>query len=339
MLNVEQALERGSFVLEPHEMRRGDAERALARAPHRIKGRLRIGGQEHFYLEGQVSLALPQEDGDVHVFCSTQHPSEVQHTIARVIDCPSNGVTVEVRRMGGAFGGKETHAAQWAILAALVTRLTNRPAKFRLDRDDDMVMTGKRHDFLADYDVGFDDQGRITALDTTLASRCGFSADLSGSINDRAMFHADNCYYLDQVRILSHRCKTNTVSNTAFRGFGGPQGMMMIERVIDDIARRLGKDPLEVRKINLYGGDGRNVTPYHMTVEDNIAGELIAELEATSSAYWKRREEIAAFNRTSPVLKRGLALDPGQVRHLLHHHLPEPGRGPGSRLQRWLAST
>ncbi|MEM7223330.1 MAG: xanthine dehydrogenase molybdopterin binding subunit [Pseudomonadota bacterium] len=309
VLSVDHALERGDFVLEPHEMRRGNAEAALKQAPRRIKGQIRIGGQEHFYLEGQIALALPMEDGDVQIYTSSQHPSEIQHTAARVLDCPSNGVTVEVRRMGGAFGGKETQAAQWCLLAALVARLTGRSAKFRLDRDHDMAMTGKRHDFLADYEVGFDDDGRITALDTTLSSRCGFSADLSASINDRAMFHADNCYYLDQVHILSHRCKTNTVSNTAFRGFGGPQGMVMIERVIDEIARALGKDPLEIRKLNLYGDEGRNVTPYHMTVEDNVAPELIAELEATSD-YWARREEIAQFNKTSPVIKRGLALTP-----------------------------
>ena len=309
VLTVDQALETQDFVLEPHEMRRGDPEAALKSAPRRLAGRLRIGGQDHFYLEGQVSLAIPMEDGDILLHCSTQHPSEVQHGVAQALGRPSNAVTVEVRRMGGAFGGKETQAAQWAVLAALVAVKTGRPAKMRLDRDDDMIMTGKRHDFLADYEVGFDDEGRIRALDATFASRCGFSADLSASINDRAMFHADNCYYLDNAAILSHRCRTNTVSNTAFRGFGGPQGMMMIERVVEEIARELGKDPLEVRKVNFYGPDGRDVTPYHMTVEDNVLPELIAELEE-SADYWARRGEIAAFNRESPVIKRGLALTP-----------------------------
>src|SRR5262245_43079696 len=309
ILTVDSALSKQSFVLDSYEMRRGDAVGALASALHRLQGRIDIGGQDHFYLEGQVSLAIPMEDGDVLVHCSTQHPSEVQHLIAHALDRPSNAVTVEVRRMGGGFGGKETQAAQWAIIAALAAVKTRRPAKFRLDRDDDMIMTGKRHPFRIDYDVGFDDTGRIRGIEFTQAADCGFSADLSGAIADRAMFHADNGYYLDSVHITSHRCKTNLVSNTAFRGFGGPQGMIGIEQAIDAIARHLGKDPLEVRKRNLYGKGERNVTPYHMTVEDNILPELIAELE-TWSEYWQRREQITAFNATSPYLKKGLALTP-----------------------------
>jgi len=309
VLSVEQALERRSFVAESHVMRRGDAAGALAAAPQRLKGRFRMGGQDHFYLEGQVSMAIPMEDGDVLVHCSTQHPSEVQHLIAHALDRPGNAVTVEVRRMGGGFGGKETQAAQWAIIAALAAVKTGRPAKFRLDRDDDMIMTGKRHGFLIDYDAGFDADGRITAVDYMQAADCGFSADLSGAIADRAMFHADNAYHLDNALITSHRCKTNKVSNTAFRGFGGPQGMMGAEEVIDAIARHLGKDPLEIRKVNLYGQGERNVTPYHMTVEDNILPELIAELEA-SSDYWTRRRDFAAYNAASPYLKKGLALTP-----------------------------
>ena len=230
ILSIEQALESRSFVLEPHTMRRGAPEQALASAPHRLSGRIHIGGQDHFYLEGQVSLAIPMEDGDVVVHCSTQHPSEVQHNVAKVLGRPDNAVTVEVRRMGGGFGGKETQASQWAALAALAALKTGRAAKMRLDRDDDMIMTGKRHDFIADYDVGFDSDGRIQGVVMMLAARCGFSADLSGAIVDRAMFHADNCYYLDNVEITAHRCRTNTVSNTAFRGFGGPQGMVVVER-------------------------------------------------------------------------------------------------------------
>jgi xanthine dehydrogenase large subunit len=290
-------------------MRRGDAAKAMAAAPHRLQGRLEIGGQDHFYLEGQVSLAIPMEDGDVLVHCSTQHPSEVQNLIAHALDRPSNSVTVEVRRMGGGFGGKETQAAQWAIIAAMTAVKSGRPAKFRLDRDDDMIMTGKRHPFRIDYDVGFDGSGRILGISLIQSANCGFSADLSGAIADRAMFHADNAYYLDNVLITSHRCKTNTVSNTAFRGFGGPQGMMGIEQVIDAIARSLGKDPLEIRRINLYGQGECNVTPYHMTVEDNILPELLDELE-TSSSYRRRRAQIKAFNAASPYLKKGLALTP-----------------------------
>jgi xanthine dehydrogenase large subunit len=211
--------------------------------------------------------------------------------------------------MGGAFGGKETQAAQWAIITALLAVKTGRPARLRLDRDDDMVSTGKRHDFRIRYDVGFDDSGQVLGIDFDLAARCGFSADLSGAISDRAMFHSDNAYFLPAVRIRSWRCRTNTVSNTAFRGFGGPQGMMGIERVMDAIAAHLGKDPLEVRKVNLYGGEGRNLTPYFMTVEDNVAPQIIDEL-ATSSEYAQRRADIADFNAHSPVIKRGIALTP-----------------------------
>ena len=290
-------------------MARGDPRAALATSPRRIQGRFSIGGQDHFYLEGQVALATPREDGDVHVWSSTQHPSEVQHLIARVLDRPHTAVTVEVRRMGGGFGGKETQASLFAAAAALVAVRTGRPAKCRPDRDEDMVMTGKRHDFEVAYDVGFDDEGRLTGLALELASRCGATTDLSMAINDRAMFHADNAYFLPAVEIVSHRFKTHTVSNTAFRGFGGPQGMLAIERVMDAVAAEVGLDPLEVRRRNLYGGEGRNLTPYHQVVEDNVAPQLIDEL-AASCAYAARRGEIEAFNRTSPVLKKGIALTP-----------------------------
>jgi xanthine dehydrogenase large subunit len=242
------------------------------------------------------------------VHASTQHPSELQHIVAHVLGLPNAAVTIEVRRMGGGFGGKESQAAQWAAIAALAARLTGRPCKFRLDRDDDMSLTGKRHDFRADYDVGFDDDGRLTAVDIVLASRCGYSADLSGAINDRAMFHADNAYYLPAARIVTKRMKTNTVSNTAFRGFGGPQGMIAIERVLDDIAWTLGLDPLDVRKANFYGS-GRDMTPYGMQVTDNIAPELIDALEV-SSDYRARRKAVTAFNAESCYLKRGIALTP-----------------------------
>ncbi len=309
LVSVDQALAADAKVLKSVEMRCGDAAAALAAAAHRLQGQVRMGGQDHFYLEGHVSLAIPGEDGDVLVHCSTQHPTEAQHNVARVLGRPDNAVTVEVRRMGGGFGGKETQGAQWAALAALTAVVTGRPAKLRLDRDDDMIMTGKRHDFIAEYDVGFDDDGRIAGLKAMLAARCGFSADLSGAINDRALFHLDNGYYLENVDAISHRSRTNTVSNTAFRGFGGPQGMMVIERVIDDIARTLAKDPLDVRKVNLYGDAGRDLTPYGMTVEDNELPEMFAALEQ-SSDYAARRTEIDAFNKTSKVIKRGLALTP-----------------------------
>lgn len=309
VLDVAEALEKQLFVAPPHVMKQGDAKSALARAKHRHGGRMEIGGQDHFYLEGHISFAIPGEDGDVLLHCSTQHPSEVQHNIANVLGRPANAVTVEVRRMGGGFGGKETQAMQWAALAAIVATKTGRPAKFRLDRDDDMIMTGKRHDFIVDYDVGFDDDGRICGLDLQYAANCGFSADLSAAIADRAMFHTDNAYYLGDVEIRSYRCKTNLVSNTAFRGFGGPQGMVAIERIIDEIAMTVGRDPLDVRIANYYDTKDRNTTPYHMVVEDNVLSELTDDI-LKASDYRKRREEITAFNAESPVLKKGLSLTP-----------------------------
>ncbi len=308
---IDQALEAGSAIEPMQTMGQGNARAALESASKRLQGSFRIGGQDHFYLEGQIAFATPQEDGDVHVFSSTQHPSEVQHLVAHVLGRPTNAVTVEVRRMGGGFGGKETHPAMFAAMSALVAVKTGRPAKLRLDRDDDMVMTGKRHDFRYDYDVGFDKDGKILGIDIEMASRCGRSTDLSPAINDRAMFHADNCYYLGDSTIRSHRCKTHTVSNTAFRGFGGPQGMLGIEYVLDGIAHALGKDPVDVRLANLYGdaGDGRNITPYGMTVEDNVAGEIMHAL-AESAGYRARRNTVKAFNARSPYLKKGIALTP-----------------------------
>ena len=243
------------------------------------------------------------------VLSSTQHPSEVQQIVAKALGLSNNAVTVEVRRMGGAFGGKESQAAHIAVIAALAADATGRPAKLRLDRDDDMLMTGKRHDFRIDYDVGFDDEGCLRAVVFGHAARCGRSVDLSGAIADRAMFHADNAYFLGAARITSRRMKTHTVSNTAFRGFGGPQGMIGIERVMDEIALSLGKDPLDVRKANFYGETGRDVTPYHMTVEDNVIGEIVGDLEVACD-YRARRDAIRAFNRESPIIKKGLALTP-----------------------------
>ncbi|NKJ41968.1 xanthine dehydrogenase molybdopterin binding subunit [Novosphingobium sp. SG720] len=308
ILTVEQARAEQSLIEPTQRMARGDAKAALAAAPHRLAGHLAMGGQDHFYLEGQIALARPLEDGQVHVLSSTQHPSEVQHLVAHMLGLSSADVTVEVRRMGGAFGGKESQAALYAAAAALVVYHTGRPAKFRADRDDDMVQTGKRHDFLVDYDVGFDADGRIEGLRLGLASRCGATVDLSPAINDRAMFHADNAYFLPAVEIVSERLKTNMVSATAFRGFGGPQGMLAIERVMDAIAGHLGLDPLAVRVANLYG-PGRDVTPYGMTVADNIAPDLIARLRGEGD-YEARQAAVAAFNAENAIFKKGLALTP-----------------------------
>jgi xanthine dehydrogenase large subunit len=309
VLDIAAALPGGTLVTDRLTLRRGDAAAALAGAPHRIEGRIEIGGQDHFYLEGQIAMAIPGEDDEVTVLSSTQHPSEIQHMVAIVLGVPNNAVTVECRRMGGGFGGKETQGNLFACVAALVAKKTGRAAKIRPDRDDDMVITGKRHDFVADYAVGFDDDGRIRGVDITYAARCGYSADLSGPVTDRALFHADNCYYFDNVHLRSLPLKTNTVSNTAFRGFGGPQGMVGGERLIEEIAYRLGLDPIEVRKRNFYGEDERNVTPYHQTVEDNVIHEIVGELEQ-SADYWGRRQAIREHNAASRVIKRGLALTP-----------------------------
>jgi xanthine dehydrogenase large subunit len=309
VLTVDDALAAQSFVLPSQVIVRGDPAAALAQAPHRLSGRLDIGGQEHFYLEGQVAMAIPGEDGDMLVHSSTQHPTEVQHLVARALKLPDHAVVCETRRMGGAFGGKESQASQIACVAALLAQRTGRPVKLRLDRDDDMVLTGKRHGFRIDYDVGFAADGRILGIDFMQAAQCGFSPDLSAAICDRAMFHADNCYFLEHARIVSHRCRTNTVSNTAFRGFGGPQGMMGIEYVVDAIARHLGLDPLLVRQRNFYGTTERNVTPYDTVVEDNIIPALVQEL-AEGAGYAGRRAGIDAFNAANPWIKRGLALTP-----------------------------
>ncbi len=297
------------LVAPPLTLKRGDAAAAIDAAPRRLKGRMRIGGQDHFYLEGHISLAVPGEDGDVTVYCSTQHPSEVQHMVGHALGVPSHAVTVEIRRMGGGFGGKETQGNQFAVLAAIAARKLGRAVKIRLDRDDDMTMTGKRHDFVVDYEAGYDQEGNILGVDLLYAARCGYSSDLSGPVTDRALFHCDNAYFWPAVLARSAPLYTNTVSNTAFRGFGGPQGMIGAERIVDEVAFAVGKDPLEIRKRNFYGTTDRNVTPYHQTVEDNILHRIVEDLEASSN-YARRRREIAAFNANSAIIKRGLALTP-----------------------------
>ena len=309
VLDLDSAVGKASFVLPSESLRRGDAGKALEEAPNRLRRRLALGGQDQFYLEGHIAMAVPGEDGTLTVYSSTQHPDEVQHLVAAATGRGAKDVVCICRRMGGAFGGKESQAATIACIAALMAVKTGRACKLRLDRDDDMVMTGKRHDFVIDYDVGFDDDGRILGVEFVFASRCGVSADLSGPVNDRAMFHCDNTYFLENVGIESHRCKTNTVSNTAFRGFGGPQGMFAIEYAIDDIARTLGKDPLAVRRTNFYGIDERDTTQYGQKVEDNIIGELVDKLE-NDAKYQKRRTAVRNFNARNKVLKRGIALTP-----------------------------
>ncbi len=309
LLDARAAHAAQSYVLPPVVVRRGEPDTALAASDHVLEGQLEVGGQEHFYLEGQIAYALPLEQGQWRILSSTQHPGEVQHWVAHALGLANHAVTVECRRMGGGFGGKETQAGQMAVWAALAARKFRCPVKLRLDRDDDFMVTGKRHPFSYDWQVGFNDQGLITALKLTMLAHCGFSADLSGPVADRAIFHTDNAYFLSDVEIASYRCKTNTQSHTAFRGFGGPQGVIVIEAILGDIARHLGLDPLDVRRRNLYGVEDRNVTHYQMKVEDNILDPLITRLEA-DCGYRHRREALGAWNARSPVIKRGLAITP-----------------------------
>jgi len=316
VLTVQDALTAKSFVLPPVTVRRGDAATALKKSTHRISGTLEVGGQEHFYLEGQVAYALPQEQHQWVIHSSTQHPGEVQHWVAHALGIDNHAVRVECRRMGGGFGGKETQAGHLAVWAALAANKFNAPVKLRLDRDDDFMVTGKRHPFAYEYTAGFDETGRLTALQLMMAANCGFSADLSGPVADRAVFHSDNAYYLQDVDITSYRCKTNTQSHTAFRGFGGPQGVILIETIMGDIARKLKMDPLDVRRRNLYSnesipgtGEKRDTTHYQMKVEDNILAPLLSQLEE-SAHYRHRVEAMSAWNATSPVLKRGIAITP-----------------------------
>ncbi len=311
LLTVDQALAANSrFEEGPVIWKKGDAESAIAKAPRLIEGSFDMGGQEHFYLEGQAALALPQEGGMI-VQSSTQHPTEIQHKVAEAIGLHMNNVRVEMRRMGGGFGGKESQGNALAVACAVAARATGRACKMRYDRDDDMVITGKRHDFRIDYRVGVDDKGKILGIEFRHLVRCGWSLDLSLPVADRAMLHADNAYNLDHIRIESHRLKTNTQSATAYRGFGGPQGMIGIERVMDHVAHALKLDPIEVRKTNFYKelGGGVETTPYHMPVEDFILHGLVAQLEA-SSEFTRRKAAIADWNAKNPILKKGISLTP-----------------------------
>jgi len=310
VVEADEAISKGyPNVTDPMTLQRGDVAQGQADATHRIQGQMRIGGQDHMYLEGHIAFALPGEDDDVIVHCSTQHPSEAQHMVAHVLGVPNNAVVVNVRRMGGGFGGKESQMNQFAAVAAMAAKRLKRPVKIRPDRDQDMESTGKRHDFVVDYDVAFDGDGRINAVDAQFAARCGWTSDLSGPVTDRALFHADNTYFYPHVRLQSRPMKTNTVSNTAFRGFGGPQGVVGAERMIEEIAYALGKDPLEVRKANFYGQTDRNITPYHQEVEDNVIDRLVDELESNSD-YQARRQAVLEHNAKGGIIRKGISLTP-----------------------------
>jgi len=310
--DIDGALQNGApLVAPPMTLKRGEAETEIKKAPMRLSGTLRIGGQEHFYLESHIAVAIPGEDDEMTVWSSTQHPSEIQRVVSQVLNVPLNAITVNVRRIGGGFGGKEIQGNLFAALASIAAKKLKRPIKFRPDRNEDMRVTGKRHDFRVDYEIGFDKEGNIHAVQANYAARCGYAADHSGPVTSRALFHADSSYFYPHVTLTSQPLKTHTVSNTAFRGFGGPQGMLGGERIIEEIAYALGKDPLEIRKRNFYGEkrSGRALTPYHQTVEDNIIVRIVEELEA-SSDYQVRRQAAIDFNQKSRVIKKGIALTP-----------------------------
>ncbi len=309
VLSLDQAYQQQSFVLPPMRLASDAVSQQLADSELSQSGEFHIGGQEHFYLESQISYVQPKEDGCLHIWTSTQHPSEMQQVVAHMLKRDANQIVVEMRRMGGGFGGKESQSALYCCAAALAADLLQCPVKCRLDRDDDMLMTGKRHHFSYRYQVGYESDGLIRALQLRMLVGAGFSADLSGPVATRALCHTDNAYFLEQSDISVYCCKTNTQSNTAFRGFGGPQGAFATEYIIDSIARERGLDPLDVRKRNFYGKEARNRTPYGQVVEDNVIHELVQQLE-TSSDYRQRREAIKEFNRQSTVIKKGMALTP-----------------------------
>jgi xanthine dehydrogenase large subunit len=315
LLTIEEALAAQSFIMPAKGITRGEPAEAIEKAPHKITGSTYCGQQEQFYLEGQITYAVPREDDQLTLYVSTQHPDGNQREAAAALNLTTKDVEVICRRMGGAFGGKEGNASIFSQSAALAAHLLKKPVKLRVNRDDDMMITGKRHDFRIDYTVGFDDSGRILGADFMLASRCGYSTDFSGPVNDRAVLHIDNCYYLPNLHIISHRCKTHTQSATAFRGFGGPQGMFGIETVIEEIAQQIGKDPLDVRKVNLYqdpavsGDAGSMTTQYNQVIEDFIADKVIDQVEAESK-YRARRASVSTFNAKSKYRKKGVALVP-----------------------------
>ena len=308
VITIKDALKKKSLLFDPRIIKKGNASQKINNSKNKLKGNFTTGSQEHFYLEGQVALVIPKEDNNFLIYSSTQHPSETQQILAKMLNQKSNSIDVLVRRIGGGFGGKETNFITAAI-CCLLSHKTKKPIKLRLDRDDDIIITGKRHDFFSDYEVGFDDKGRINGLKLKLASRCGMSPDLSMAINERALLHIDNAYFLKDLEIKNYLCKTNTASSTAFRGFGGNQGMMAIENILDNISRFLKKDPAEVRKINFYGNKDRNITHYGMKIKDNVINELFENLKIKSN-YKKRSQKIKQFNQKNKFHKKGIAITP-----------------------------
>ncbi len=309
IVTIDQAMKSKSFLDDPIIVSTGDSKKAIKNAKNTLTGSLSIGGQEHYYLEGQVAISIPTEGNEMVVHSSTQNPTEVQHLVAHVLNVPQNAIEVITRRMGGGFGGKETDSSQLACICAIFSEKTNKPVKARLSRNDDILLTGKRHDFAANYEVGYSDEGLIEGINIELAARCGYSLDLSMAIVSRALFHADNAYHIPNATFTGYLCKTNTASNTAFRGFGGPQGMLAIENIVEEIANSIGRDSLEVRRINYYQKDTNNVTPYDQVIEDNIINEITNEL-IEDSKYLTRRKGVEKFNKENKYLKKGLAFSP-----------------------------
>ena len=309
VIDIKEALRKKLFVLKGRKIKRGDPSKKINKAKNFLKDSFILGSQEHFSLEGQIAFVIPKEDNDFKVYSSTQHPGETQQIIAKMLNQKNNTINVEVRRIGGGFGGKETQSFIFAAICTLLSKKTKLPVKLRMDRDDDILITGKRHDFHSDYEVGFNNRGVIEGVKIKLASRCGISPDLSGAINSRALLHIDNAYYLSDISVENYLCKTNTSSSTAFRGFGGNQGMMVIENIIDNVARFLSKDSAEIRKINFYQKNKKNITHYGMKIEDNIINEIFSKL-IKSSNYKNRRLNIKKFNLKNKYLKKGLAITP-----------------------------
>jgi xanthine dehydrogenase large subunit len=315
ILTIDEAMAAKSFVMPAKGITRGNASEAIANAPRKVKGSTETGQQEQFYMEGQITYAVPREDGQLTLYSSTQHPDGNQREAAAALNLSTNDVEVICRRMGGGFGGKEGNASIFSQSAALAAFKLQKPVKLRVNRDDDMMITGKRHDFRIDYEVGYDDEGRILGADIALLSRCCYSTDYSGPVNDRACLHIDNCYFIPNLKLISHRCKTNTQSATAFRGFGGPQGMFGIETIIEQIANDIGKDPLDVRMLNIYqdpavsGNPATMVTQYGQTIADWVGDKVITQV-ATEAKYRERRDSVNAFNKVNKRRKRGLALVP-----------------------------
>ncbi len=309
VIDTKEALRKKLYVLKGRKIKRGDPLKKISKAKNYLKNSFSLGSQEHFYLEGQIAFVIPQEDNDFKIFSSTQHPSETQQIVAKMLNQKNNTISVEVRRIGGGFGGKETQSLIFAAICTLLSKKTKLPVKLRMDRDDDIIITGKRHDFYSDYEVGFNDKGVIEGVRIKLASRCGISPDLSEAINSRALLHIDNAYYLSDVSVENYLCKTNTSSSTAFRSFGGVQGMMMIENIIDNVARILKKDPAEIRKKNFYQKNKKNITHYGMRVKDNVINEIFNKL-IKSSNYKSRRLNIERFNLKNKYLRKGLSITP-----------------------------